>query len=1191
MIVKGLGQRRVYVLAIVAFSVFLLIVPSFHPFLVHYFGDNQNKVTYEESRLKKSSFCFVSDFTTNNSIYLNSNSIFINASWDLFFNPASEMCYIQILLKDLNNNLIWNSTKNNETGSIRENWTVAIWNLLLTEFSSTYNLSFFFYSYNTITHRETSEYKDLILIEIIRKTTFCILNPANNTEYLAGKGDNFNITVEYLDEIVDSGISGADINYSLNGGISFKTLNENVKDISDGNYNITVNIDDLDFVEYGYSDITLKLSKCTYTNHTRTLRIIRTISTTISPNNTIQLPSIHRGFQICYVFNYSDANYNPILGAEWKNVSDHCGLNPSLQEENNGNYSMRLNTNGNNIGDYSYTFNVSSPGCQTQEITLNFTILAAQTSLVVDSYNSIIPVYIQGNQTIRFRINDTSANELILGLDTSMVSVRDQDGKPWGKLAGDHNFTLHDYNCDGNYSLDISIKGLSIGWHTAIVNVDPGSNYADQQLSVKFYVRGCYFSANLIAIADPSGVIKPNVNKDHKNYAVYVNSDVFIIFNLTEDEFSDSIVLGETKYSITYINVFNSSDTGSILHDLKFELINESYGYHSGILNLSQSLNVTGLFVVTITITKPNYENTTLTILFNIKEKIKARLELYDIPSEIIQGEQFVIKIKALYRNNSKWLPLAGVEVKLVTCLKYKAASIYYNNTSDSGIASFYLVTTSDVEKIAITVNLRANFKFESKPIEITGMNLNKSTQTVFMLPTFILILVGAVSGGLASIMIVIKVIITPKRRNKRKLLREIEAIFKDAPNIEYILVLYKETGTCIFFKSYSTEGFNPELIDGLFCTISSYGRKEFTQKDKNQISYEDKKLLLADGVYVRAALVLSEPASMVLRNLLNKFVNQFEEKHKNQLPNWRGQLYFFKDVGRLIENILKISIILPHELVYQTSYQKRLKNSKFKELVRITSELVTKSGKEFFFINTLINFAIEEMNQGRDDVIFKILELKDKGILKPLDISAIEQVPISQQKATQISQKVNDLTNLNTEEKQNLVQELIILTLAECYLYFLSLEEQTEIVSVPIESNVNTTEIKNEKSAKKVIKKLKKKGRRFTKIKIYDYAKENYLKAQKIAIDWELKKELSELEETRRQLYKIELEESLKIRELDATKAIESSDYDLAQEKYEEAIAIANDIFRLGFGDIGIKMDDLKENLEKIPLLTNEKE
>ena len=122
-----------------------------------------------------------------------------------------------------------------------------------------------------------------------------------------------------------------------------------------------------------------------------------------------------------------------------------------------------------------------------------------------------------------------------------------------------------------------------------------------------------------------------------------------------------------------------------------------------------------------------------------------------------------------------------------------------------------------------------------------------------------IIIIIGTIVAVAGGSFAVHRGVIVPKKREKQRILTEVKTIFDDAINLEHILVLYKGTGTCIFFKSYGSEQIDPELIGGFLSAVSSFGKEMATQETLNEISYGDKMLLLADGGLIRVALVLGK--------------------------------------------------------------------------------------------------------------------------------------------------------------------------------------------------------------------------------------------------------------------------------------------------------------------------------------------
>ncbi|MEE9378598.1 MAG: hypothetical protein V3V33_11265, partial [Candidatus Lokiarchaeia archaeon] len=334
-------------------------------------------------------------------------------------------------------------------------------------------------------------------------------------------------------------------------------------------------------------------------------------------------------------------------------------------------------------------------------------------------------------------------------------------------------------------------------------------------------------------------------------------------------------------------------------------------------------------------------------------------------------------------------------------------------------------------------------------------------------------------------------------------------------------------------------------------------------------ISYGDKMLLLSDGEYIRVALVLSKKASLILRRNLMEFIHAFERDYAKDLPNWRGQLNIFRGAGSIIDEILSTSIILPHEITYEHSSIKTLKKPQSRDVIKIASNLIKDSERNFFFIATLLKEATEKTGKDTAEIFMGIKELRDNKILMPIEISAIEKKPISQQEMNLINQKVGSLVNFSPEERQKLVNDLAQMGPAEREAYFVSLTEQHEIVSAPIESQPGAVVIETIKQAKKELKNVKKKALEAHKEKDYDKCLKIYHNAAKIALNWELVKESQELNDTIRMTKIEDFTIKMKNFEKEAKFAAKKENYNEAAQKYKVSSKMASEIFKLGVTDM----------------------
>ncbi|KKN35725.1 hypothetical protein LCGC14_0780660, partial [marine sediment metagenome] len=72
-------------------------------------------------------------FETDKNTYFNDEQIKINSTWDMYYNPAIEVAYIQAQIYNNLDNLLWNSSERYEIGIVEEVWIVNI-NLLNLDF-------------------------------------------------------------------------------------------------------------------------------------------------------------------------------------------------------------------------------------------------------------------------------------------------------------------------------------------------------------------------------------------------------------------------------------------------------------------------------------------------------------------------------------------------------------------------------------------------------------------------------------------------------------------------------------------------------------------------------------------------------------------------------------------------------------------------------------------------------------------------------------------------------------------------------------------------------------------------------------------------------------------------------------------------------------------------------------------------
>ncbi|MFX1289054.1 MAG: hypothetical protein ACFFFY_10920, partial [Promethearchaeota archaeon] len=916
---------------------------------------------------------------------------------------------------------------------------------------------------------------------IVGNESLTVLAPNSGAVYI--EGQTFDITVEYRDTILGTVIDGAEIEYSLDGGFTFWDTPSKITPLGSGRYNITVEVSDGNFTEYGFVDIIIDASKQFYENRSTTYNFHRQITTQITPQNVVDLGTVIKGLNVTYTFNYSDTDFKPINRVNWTRISVDVNFGAWLENVGNGNYTMHLDTTNVQVTGipYVYEFSIYAIGNETQVLSLTVDVLIIETEVLNITYIPEIARNSGLNQTVRFYFNDTTNNLPVLNIDTDNVIVKNN---ATGMAFNDGEFWLYDPFNNGTYILDITMGIRISGWYTLELNVSKFPNYDYTLFNITFYYRGNYTDINLISLADPGGILTPT---GLNNYTIFEGSNLVIEFNITDSEFLDDLIVGDAdSYTVRYTNLGTGSN-GILVANLNFIAIR-----HTGTISTSNPALIVGRYLLNLTTSRTNYEDAWYAFNLTVIAKYQTNLTAVFVPTQINAGDELTIIFKAEYYNGTDWLPIDDGTIRMTPFFNGIVSAFQELSTNSTGEVKFNIITGSSLRTINMTLELITEYNYLDFTYNILGSEINVIPPTPGL--TFEDLLPYIISIGLAVAVALGSVatyrgVIVPKKKEKQRILTEVKTIFEDAINLEHILVLYKGTGTCIFFKSYGSEQIDPELIGGFLSAVSSFGKEMATQAALNEISYGDKMLLLADGYLIRVALVLGKNASLILRRHLKEFIEAFEKTFKDILPNWRGQLNHFKNAGLIVDDILNTSIILPHQISYDFSSAKDLKNPHSKEILKVAESCCAESEREFFFIATLLKDASEMTNKDTAEIFMGIKELRDKKLLIPIEISSIEAQPISQQELNLINQKVVALKNLTSDEKKKLVQDLAQLGPIEREAYLTSLTKQTEIVTAPIKTTIEGVDVENKKSAKRGIKELSRRGK-------IAYGKKDYIKA-----------------------------------------------------------------------------------------------
>jgi hypothetical protein len=912
-----------------------------------------------------------------------------------------------------------------------------------------------------------------------------------------------------------------------------------------------------DIEEYG-----LFLVQCYWNNDTdagfleKNITIIgETSLSLITPsNNSYYLPDASSENITVY---YNDTGFEEPIDTVISYDNDTKNQGPLSNNGTSGYYSFELDPSTYSYGPHTITFSTTEQLYENKTTIFAFDII--NETEIIDSGKSFTTVnYV--NITYNFQYNDTIKGDLISGATIDNI-----------EKLGDFNFSWYDKG-GGNYTVNISANGIPARSDPYEINFTISSTGKRPQhitLSITVELRDTVIDSI-------------SHNETLKRY-LGLNQTIEFYFN---DSLNNDFITGLTTSDIeVYDNQSNLWETGDhnwTLHEIgnKYVLNVSTSGLNSGnytiLVNASQlpiynfsmltidfyiEGNTSSISSINLEFANDPLENDTENgyYITNLGSKIDVFLNIEDENfgnNEITDtNASFIIRYNS---TNSQGQII--IDEYIVGSYELEFDTDILNGTGIYDIQIIFTCPNYENATVSFTLKVEGSLSPTLPPL-FPGGDIGFTFEDI--LPYMIIGIIGLIVVG-AAVSVHRKVVV-PKKERKKQALKEVKTIFDDAINLEHLLVLYKGMGACVFFKSFGSEKIDPDLISGFISAVSSFGKEIESQKALNEMAYGDKTLLLSDGEYIRVALVLDKKASLPLRRNLKEFVEAFEEKYGDQCEGWKGQLDVFKDAEPLVDEYFNTSIILPHRTNYKAADVKSLKNAHSKDILKVVDQLLKETEREFFFISKLLDKAKQETDKDIAEIFMGIKELREKELLLPIDISKLEEKPISASERKEIEQKVTQYLDLPKEQQQKIIEDLLNASPEERKAYLASLERQGEIVSAPVKSKVGGKVLKNEKEARKELKKLMKKADKQRGKEKFEKGIEIYEQAGRIANNWDMKKMFTEIQEEMRKTQIEQFEISMEERVDKAENFEKAKEYQNAAEEYSKAAKLASHIFKLG--------------------------
>ncbi|MFX1258342.1 MAG: hypothetical protein ACFFAN_10805 [Promethearchaeota archaeon] len=435
-----------------------------------------------------------------------------------------------------------------------------------------------------------------------------------------------------------------------------------------------------------------------------------------------------------------------------------------------------------------------------------------------------------------------------------------------------------------------------------------------------------------------------------------------------------------------------------------------------------------------------------------------------DLPTEILVGNSITIECLVLYKDSKT--PITGVSIEFY----FSFEGIDYDITKNS-------VTNSDGEveitvKIPNQVENAESFKiyisFLGEP-SIVENEIVSERISILTVPKLILryspIWLPICIGSIISVMVYNWKYRLPKKKHHIEALKQMYQRLSDSENIQYILVLSKNSGIPISKRSVTELPVDDNLLSGFLSAISSFGAEigSRIQEQKKttvdlidssispnlktldrvgglqELSYGRFKIILEEGEYVKTALLLLKKSSNSLWEKLRLFTQSFEETFKKELINFSGEQVEIIPVTRLIEKIFEIHLLYPHQVIESKidSYTKSLSKKD------ISRKIITEAKGEEFKLNFYLREMVEYFKTKNIEEIksFKALQkLKNDEIIYAINPRINEL----------IEQIIEFIVRLNPDDKN------ILLAIMDGNIDTISIKKYLNIHKIKISKNID---------------------------------------------------------------------------------------------------------------------------------------
>ncbi|MFW9771931.1 MAG: hypothetical protein ACFFEO_07180, partial [Candidatus Thorarchaeota archaeon] len=451
---------------------------------------------------------------------------------------------------------------------------------------------------------------------------------------------------------------------------------------------------------------------------------------------------------------------------------------------------------------------------------------------------------------------------------------------------------------------------------------------------------------------------------DALNIEIWNNNSVELLFNLTYH-----LNLKNLFFSSGYVTMQESQDNNWTLtpiisrlyinHSVKFDYPSNWFNpavFRDGI-NISSQVNIDPIGKVIIipnnTIIdgadweiRANSPNVALT-LNTPKKNFEQSQELkYSVIAPLLEGNYtFILRDSLGYEIDRKRVPVTLTE----TVYNYTLSA----NPNEGAYVAYVFWNT----------------------ITAAGIKSETFLVNIDILP--LILIITAIVGSIVAVSAFTSFKVVKKVKKERATYRQsIFNKYMDILNLDYLLIIEKNSGINIYDKIFASKSIDASLISGFLEAIRSFGLDLTGSNQQSQtvkLEYQDSKILMSEFKNFRITLIMKESPSEDFLESIKQLSYDIDQNYGKDLERFDGEVSKFTGITDLIEHHLPVSLIYPLQINDASTIKLTSNEKEFIELAKI---IMKQKGVNYFFVSNLISqkggFQAKEA-----EVILNLIEKK----------------------------------------------------------------------------------------------------------------------------------------------------------------------------------------------------------------------